>query len=163
MNTEKIGFAFCYILSPSFNLFVALWCLKDGRYTDAVVVCVLSLIVFSITTWNFAKFYRALKEEELEEIKKPLTVYKHIYPSEVSKEIIDASYEIYKRAKRKIFSELKKHEEIDRSVIDVVMKAHFEAWREEILYEYIPKEKKDEYIEKYYFGSFEEGGESDES
>lgn len=163
MNPEKIGFALCYILSPSFNLFVALWCLKDGRYTDAVVICVLSLIAFSITTWNFAKMYRDLKEEELEEIKKPLTIYKHFLPSEVSKEIIRASYAICKRAKKKIFLELKKNEEIDRRFIDVVMQAQFDAWCEEILVEYIPKEEKDEYIQKYFFGSCEEGGESDES
>lgn len=163
MKTEKIGFAFCYILSPSFNLFVALWCLKDGRYTDAVAICVLSLIVFSVTTWNFAKMYRDLKEEELEEIKKPLTVYKYVSPSEVSKEIIIASYNVCNRAKKKIFSELNKNEEIDRRVIDVVMRAQREAFNEEFFIEYIPKEKKDEYIQKYFFGSCEEGGESDEA
>ena len=163
MISEKIAFVIGYILSPLSHLFIAICCLKDGRYTDAVVVCALSLVVFSVSTWTFAKTYRELKEEEIEESKKPLTVYKYIYPSEVSKEIIDASYEICKRAKKKIFSELKKNEEIDIRVIGIVSQALSDAWREEILYEYIPKEKKDEYIEKYYFGSFEEGGESDES
>jgi hypothetical protein len=163
MISDKIGFFAGYILSASFSLFVAIWCLKDGQYTDAVVVFALSLVVFSITTWQFAKMYRELKEEEIEESKKPLTIYKYIDPSEVSKEIIRASYAICKRAKKKIFLELKKNEEIDRRFIDVVMQAQFDAWREEILVENIPKEEKDEYIQKYFFGSCEEGGESDES